>query len=451
MPMKTTWLGTLIISNIKLRIVFNISTNLDGILTATIDSPDQGVMGIPVDEITSESGNLHLEVKSIAGSFEGKIKEDDLIIEGRWKQAEQSFPLVVKRVDKMPQMLRPQEPKKPFPYKEEEIIYENKKAGIKLAGTLTLPLSEEPFSATLLITGSGQQDRNETAFSHRPFLVLADYLTRRGVAVLRADDRGVGGSTGNFFQATSEDFAGDVLAGVEYLKGRKEINPKKIGLIGHSEGGLIASIVAAQSADIAFIVMMAGQGLTGEELLYMQQYSILKTKGASDEVIAKNRNLWERLFAILKQEKDNELAEKKLCKIMAEELMKIGEQEKQVLGYSSKDRIKLGIKQLLLPWFRYYLAYNPRLTLMKVKIPVLAIIGEKDLQVPPKENLRAIEEALKDGGNKNYTLNELPNLNHLFQTAQTGLPSEYAKIEETISPMALKLIGDWVLQLAIER
>lgn len=255
------WMGNLTVpGGLQLRIVFNISTNPDGSINASMDSPDQGVSGIPVDTVSYKEGILNLEVKSIGGSFEGVYKESSETIEGEWKQAGSTFPLILNRTEKIPEVQRPQNPVKPYPYTEEEVVYENKEAGIKLAGTLTLPQSEGPFPAVILITGSGQQNRDEEVFGHRPFLVLSDYLTRQGIAVLRVDDRGIGGSTGNFSQATTEDFAGDVLAGVEFLKNRPEINPDQIGLIGHSEGGLIAPMVAVKSPDIAFIVLMAPLG-----------------------------------------------------------------------------------------------------------------------------------------------------------------------------------------------
>jgi hypothetical protein len=264
------WQGILEVSGAKLRIVFNISAGQNSTLTATMDSPDQGVIGIPVDKVTFQNDNLDLEVLSIPGVYNGRFSEDNQTINGHWEQSGQSFPLILQRIDKAPVLNRPQEPKRPYPYKDEEVIYKNETTGIELAGTLTLPTSEGPSPAVLLITGSGAQDRNETIVGHRPFLVLSDYLTRRGIAVLRVDDRGIGGSNGNVSQATSEDFAGDVLTGVEYLKGREEIDPEKIGLIGHSEGGIIAPMVAVRSEDVAFIVMMAGSGLTGEEILYLQ-------------------------------------------------------------------------------------------------------------------------------------------------------------------------------------
>jgi len=447
------WEGKLKVPGAELRIVFNISKSLDGTLTATLDSPDQGATDIPVEEVIFKDNTLRLEVKSVGGVYEGKVSEDFLVIEGEWKQSGGVFPLTVKRVDKVVEILRPQVPKKPYPYIEEELVYENKDAEIKLAGTLTLPSGDAPFPAVLLITGSGPQDRNETIYNHRPFLVLADYLTRQGIAVLRVDDRGVGESTGDFSQATSEDFASDVLAGIEYLKTRKEINPKQIGLIGHSEGGLIAPMVAVKSVDVAFIVLMAGTGLTGEEILYLQGALIAKAMEASEEDIVKNRQFNEKIFSVIKEEKDKKMAEERLHQMFMEDWEKMTEEEKNRIGDigDPEEYLKAQLQNLLSPWLKFFLTYDPKPTLSKVKCPVLAINGEKDLQVPPKENLSAIKEALKSGGNQDYTIKELPDLNHLFQTAQTGLPSEYAKIEETISPIALKIIIDWILEHTIDK
>jgi hypothetical protein len=266
--------------------------------------------------------------------------------------------------------------------------------------------------------------------------VLADHLTRRGIAVLRVDDRGVGGSTGKVAESTSDDFAGDVLAGIEYLETRKEIDPKKIGLIGHSEGGLIAPIVASRSKDVAFIVLMAGPGLTGEEIIYLQSALIARANGAKDEMIAQNRLIQEKTFAVIKQEKDNSLAEKKLLEIN---------------GATTEEQQKAAaprIRPYLSTWFRYFLTYDPIPFLKQVRCPVLAINGELDLQVPYKENLAAIEAALKAGNNKDHTAISLPGLNHLFQNCKTGSPDEYAKIEETIAPVALQAISDWILKHA---
>lgn len=339
----------------------------------------------------------------------------------------------------------PQAPKKPCPYNEEEVAYENKKAGIKLRGSLTLPRSKGPFPAVLLVAGSGPQDRNESGYGHRPFLVLADYLTRDGIAVLRSDKRGFDKSIIDFFQATTEDFASDALAGIEYLKNRKEVDPNKIGIIGHSEGGLIAPMVAGQSADVAYIIMMAAPCSTGEEIIYMQDALIAKTNGASLDTISKNHTFKAQICAVVKRPKDDATAEKEIRKILADGLGRFSEKEKQQLGYSQTDW-EFKLRLFLSPWFRFFLTYDPKPALMKVKCPVLAINGELDLQVPPKENLSVIEKVIKAGGNTHYVVKELPNLNHYFQTAQTGAESEYAKIEETISPTALKLIDSWILE-----
>ena len=439
------WEGKLKIPGGELRVVFKISKNPDGTLTATLDSPDQGAIDIPIEEVIFKDNTLLLEVKSVGAVFEGKVSEDFLVIEGDLKQSGQTLSLTVNRVDKAVEILRPQEPKKPYPYIEKKVAYTNLKAGVKLVGTLTLPSDKSVFPVVLLITGSGPQDRNETVFGHRPFLVLADYLTRQGIAVLRVDDRGVGESTGYFSQATSEDFASDVLAGVEYLKTCKEIDPKKIGLIGHSEGGVIAPMVAVKSPDVAFIVLMAGTGLTGEEILYLQGALISRAMGATEEDIAKSRQFNAKIFSIVKEEEDNEIAKKRLQQMAMAYLAELSDEEKSRIGVS-EEFLKAQLQNLLSPWSRFFLTYDPKPTLTKVKCPVLAINGEKDLQVPPRENLIVIEEALKSGGNQDYTIKEIPYLNHLFQTAQTGVPSEYAMIEETISPVALKIIGDWILE-----
>jgi pimeloyl-ACP methyl ester carboxylesterase len=362
-------------------------------------------------------------------------------IAGQFKQAGASFSLTLNRVSKPQTLNRPQEPKPPFPYDEEEVSYENKRDGVKLAGTLTLPRGKASSPAVILITGSGPQNRNEELLGHKPFLVLADFLTRQGVAVLRVDDRGVGGSTGSVPDSTGENFAADVLAGIEFLKGRKGINPKQIGLIGHSEGGLVAPLVASQSNDVAFIVLLAGPGLPGEEILYLQGALILKANGATAEALARQRAGQEMMFSILKQEKDNTVAEKKMREGFDKQMAGANEAEKTQANQSFEAQIKM----VLSPWFRYFLTYDPRPTLARVKCPVLALNGANDLQVPAPENLREIDAALKAAGNKDVTVMRLSKLNHLFQTSETGSLSEYVKIEETFAPVALKTIGDWIL------
>lgn len=440
--LEGTWEGALEIGAMKLRLALKVTKAADGALAAKLDSLDQGANDLPVDVISLKDGAVHFEMKRLLVVFDGTLNKEGSEIAGQFKQGGGSSPLTLKRVAKPTTLNRPQEPKAPYPYDEEEISYENKRDGVKLAGTLTLPRGKASFPTAILITGSGPQNRNEELLGHKPFLVLADYLTRQGVAVLRVDDRGVGGSTGSLSNSTSENFASDVLAGIEFLKGRKGINPKQIGLIGHSEGGLIAPLVASQSNDVAFIVLLAGPGLPGEEILYSQGALILKANGASAEALARQRASQEMMFAILKQEKDNAVAEKKMREEFDKQMASATEAEKT----QAKQTLEAQIGMALSPWFRHFLTYDPRPALAKVKCPVLALNGENDLQIPAAENLREIEATLKTAGNKDVTIGRLSKLNHLFQTSETGSPSEYGKIEETFAPVALKTIGDWILK-----
>ena len=441
------WLGTLEINTIKLRLGLKIVAKDDGSFTATFDSIDQGAKDLPIDKITYQEGAVNFEAKQFDIIFNGKLENGDIV--GEFKQGQGKFPLTFKRQDAPVTLNRPQHPNKPYPYEEQEVSYENKKDGIKLAGTLSLPkASKAPFAAVILITGSGPQNRDEEIFGHKPFLVLADYLTRQGIAVLRLDDRGVGGSSKNVPTETSENYAEDVLAGVEFLKSNKSINPKQIGLIGHSEGGLIAPMVATKSTDIAFIVSLAGPGLTGSEIIKLQGALIAKASGASDQAIASSRELQEISFQILKTEKDNVIAKKRIVEESKKFYAKFSKEEKQALGIPADitdEQIESSLGRFVSSWFRFFLEYDPRPTLKNVKCPVLAVNGEKDLQVPYQENLSEIEKALKASGNKDFQIKSFPDLNHLFQTSKTGSPSEYGSIEETFAPVVLKEVGDWIL------
>lgn len=338
--------------------------------------------------------------------------------------------------------LRPQEPKSAIPYDAEEVKYSNLTADVTLAGTLTLPRSGKPSPAVLLIAGSGPNDRNETVFGHKPFLVLADHLTKQGFAVLRVDKRGVGQSTGNYDVSTSEDFAADVLAGVEYLKTRKEVDAEQIGLIGHSEGGLIAPMIAVKSNDVAFIVLMAGAGVTGEATLYAQEALISRAMGVTEEQISHQLDLQKQVLSVIKNESDLEKAEKLLREIVAKQLANLPKEEQQ----TSADTMEAQIKRCNSKWFRYFLTYDPITSLKHLKIPVLVINGELDSQVPPKQNLPVIAKILEEAGNRNYRIIEFPKLNHLFQTCESGSILEYGKIEETIAPVVLDTLSGWLLE-----
>jgi len=438
------WLGTLKAPpSTELRVVFNLTANRDGSLSGTLDSPDQGATGIPITRVRFEDGRLHVGVESVRGSYDGALNADGSEMHGQWTQSGISLALVMKRVNEAPKVERPQEPKKPYPYIGEEVTYQNTGDAFTLAGTLTMPRTGGPFPAVILISGSGPHDRDGGMFGHRPFLVLADYLTRQGLAVLRVDDRGVGGSKGDVSQATSDDFARDVLAGVEYLKTRKEIDPMRIGLIGHSEGGTIAPIAAAQSSDVAFIVLMAGTGVTGDVIVEGQIANLLKTadtdRAQIDDAIASQRRVWE----IVKNETDPNQAKVKIRAILTEVMAKLSEPQKEALA-DSYGLIDAQVQTVTSKWFRFFITHDPKEALRKVKCPVLAINGDLDMQVPAKLNLSAIEQALREGKNPDFTAKELPGLNHLFQTAKTGGIDEYARIEETISPVALETIAKWI-------
>ncbi|MCH8941909.1 MAG: alpha/beta fold hydrolase [Bacteroidetes bacterium] len=440
------WIGVLKISGIELHLVFNVSKDANK-YKATMDSPDQGTKGIQVDKVTYKKNKVRFDVSIINGFFEGEINKEKNKITGKWKQGDNTIPIFLEKTFKEYKLDRPQEPKEPFPYISEEIIFRNDIDGINLAGTLTLPKGKGPFKAVILITGSGPQNRNEELLGHKPFLIISDYLTRNGIAVLRYDDRGIGKSEGEFPKATTLDFVVDVLSAVQYLKTRKEIDSKKIGLIGHSEGGLIAPIVATKTDDVAFIILLAGPGLPGSDIITMQAELIARVKGETEENIKTGKDFNIKVFKEINTQTDVTELKNTLDNIFSEFYDNLSKEEKEKTG--SKKSFLLRSKTLLTPWFRYFLKYDPRPTLEKVKCPVLALNGEKDLQVPPKENLKEIEIALKKGDNKNFKIVELPGLNHLFQTAKTGSPSEYSKITETFSPKALKIIIEWINKVII--
>ena len=438
------WNGMLKVQGTQLRLVFNIS-QAGNAYNATMDSPDQGAFGIPVTSVSYENSILKLEILTAGIRYKGTLDKDSVFV-GAFKQRGQSFPLNLTKSKVEKEIInRPQEPTKPYPYYSEDVKFENTKDKIVLAGTLTLPKKDGNFPAVVLISGSGPQNRDEELLGHKPFLVLADYLTKNGIAVLRFDDRGTAESTGNYKTATSKGFAGDVESAIKYLKSRKEINKNKIGLIGHSEGGIIAPMVAAGSKDISFIVLLAGTGIRGDKLLLLQQGLIGKASGVSDPDLQKAKIINKGAFDLVLKYDDLDTLGIKLTKYLKQALKDNPESEKPE-GMSEDNYIKLQVNQLISPWMYYFIRYNPAPTLQKVKCPVLAINGSKDLQVPAKVNLKAIKEALEIGGNKKVTTKELPGLNHLFQECKTGLPTEYAAIEQTFSPIALTEILNWILK-----
>lgn len=437
------WLATLTVSDVKLRLILKVEKSANG-YAAKFDSPDQGAVDLPIDSIVLDGRKLTFSAAKFGISYEGMLNEAGDEISGTFKQGPGSTPMVFKRIAALPTLNRPQEPKKPYPYDEQEVSYRNEKDNVKIAGTLTLPRSAGPHPVVLLITGSGSQDRNETIAGHHPFLVLADYLTRNGIAVLRVDDRGIGGTDTGSLSATSENFAEDVLAGVSFLKQRKEIDPKMIGLIGHSEGGMIAPMVAARSKDVAFIVLLAGLGETGEDVIYTQTELIHKAQGTPPETLTHIVSLSRRINAVVKSETDGKRIEQRINEEIAAYAGTLSEPDKQLFDPAAA-AIKTFMPMYKTAWYRYFIMFDPRPVLKNVRVPVLALNGEHDLQVAWKENLDLIAASLKAGGNGDVTTKAFPKLNHLFQTSPTGLLSEYNQIEETMSPDVLKTVSDWIL------
>ena len=434
------WNGVLDVMGTQLRLVFHIEQTDSG-YTATFDSPDQGAEGIPFSLVSYDEPDLKLEAANIGATYTGTVSIDS--ISGTWNQGGQSFPLNLfkKEVEKI-EHDRPQEPSRPYPYHEEEVFVQNEKDGLILAGTLTIPEKSGIFPAVILISGSGPQNRDQEIFGHRPFLILADHLTRQDIAVLRYDDRGTAKSTGNFTTATTADFATDVLSAVKFLKTRSEIDTSNIGLIGHSEGAIIAPLAANQSDDITFVVLLAGTGIPGKEVSLRQAQTLqeLRPSNNSDEELFQRFN--ERIIEIAAS--DKKIAEKK------EELIQYFEDAEPILqtmlpeGANINAFVSQLVNSILSPWMQYFYNYNPSDELEKVTIPVLSLNGSNDVQVNAKINQTAIKEALEKAGNKNYKVIEMAGLNHMFQESETGSISEYSKIVQTFSPLALRKITKWI-------
>jgi hypothetical protein len=429
------WAGALQVGAAKLRLVLHVKTGSDG-TTATLDSIDQASFGLPVSSVGRDGAKVRLEMKATRAVFEAVLAADGASMIGTWTQGGRPLPLTLShQAPGTPQakLERPQMPAPPFPYDEARVTFESHAASASLGGTLTLPRGAGPFPAVVLISGSGPNDRDETILGHKPFWVLADYLTRRGIAVLRYDKRGIGESGGDYAHATTLEFAADAVAAVAWLRTRRDIDGRKIGLIGHSEGGLIAPIVADQDPSVAFIVLLAAPGLDGEAILKLQDVLVARAAGVPAEKIAQNQAMNARIYAVVKSAKDEADAREKLRPLFAEAEAGAG------LPAAALDAQAAAASS---DWFRFFLTYDPLPALRGVRCPVLALAGSKDLQVPPAEDLPPLRQAL--AGNRDATVEELPGLNHLFQTAVTGGVGEYATIEETLSPVLLQTVTDWI-------
>lgn len=428
------WLGQLEISGVALPLVFHITKEKDS-YKGTMDSPQQNAFDFPAKEVKVDENGITFDLSAMGIMYQGKSINDTL--KGKFSQGGKTYDLDLTRMktDTYEKPKRPQEELGKIKYSVEDVTFYNATAKIKLAGTLTKPKGKGPFPAVILVSGSGPQDRNEEMLGHKPFLVIANYLTNNGIAVLRFDDRGVGKSAGDFSKATTEDFATDVEAGIAFLKQQKGIDIQKIGIIGHSEGGMVAPMVAAKDTSLDFIVLLAGPGIFIKDLMLQQMEDITKSQGESDSAVASQIENNRQAFDILLNIPDNFDAKNKLIKLYKSQDTTMSESE-----------IRQAINQMVTPWFRYFITYNPQIVLEQTKCRVLAINGDKDLQVASKANLKGIETSLKSGGNKDFKIVEMTNMNHLFQTTSSGKISEYGQLEETFSPKVLELMKDWILK-----
>lgn len=425
------WLGTLEVPNGKLRLAWKVQANAAGGYNASVDSIDQGAHGLPVDEVIFEPPQVRFTMKRLGASYAGQVDEGGRRIRGQWTQGGTSLPLDFERSEgEPPRLHRPQDPKPPFPYVAEDVTYES--GGVTLAGTLTRPNGDGPFPALLLLSGSGPQDRDEQIFGHRPFAVIADHLSRRGCAILRVDDRGVGKSTGRLADATMDDLAADALAGIRFLRARREIDPKRLGILGHSEGAVVGPLAATKSGKVRLLVLLAPPAVPGKEILYAQGEAIARASGVPPEGIERNRVMQTRIVETIIGASGPDEARRELEAVIAE------------VPEAQRASARAQIASFTSPNLKSFLAVDPQALLRKLRVPVLALFGEKDLQVLPSQNAGRLEAALRAAGNSDYRVRILPGLNHLFQPAKTGAPSEYAKIDETFSPAALDAIAEWL-------
>lgn len=430
------WLGTLSGRGAEFRVVFHLEPGADG-LTGTMDSPDQGATGIPISKVLVDGDTVRIGVQAIGGRFAGVVEPGADAIDGQWAQGPARVPLMLRRVDDPPGVERPQEPTGTLPYEATSMRFTNEDAGITLDGTLTIPAGDGPHPAVVLIAGSGAQNRDAATAGHRPFLVWADALTRRGIAVLRYDERGVGTSEGSQSGATMRDLADDARAAVDALRSRSDVDASRVGLVGHSEGGLIAAMVANDAPPVDFVALLATPGLPGDEVMAGQLERRAQASGIDRRTRAAQRGTQQRIFDALKQEADSAAVAEELRKIMID-----------TRGIDGEEVIQSEIQRLMDPGLRFFLRYDPAEALREIDDPVLAVIGSKDTHLDPQKNLDALREALGASPSPDVTVRQLDGLNHLLQPAQTGTPAEYGRIEQTVAPEALDLVTSWIARHA---
>ena len=442
--------GTLSVFGSELRLLVEIDDSGEQVV-GRFWSVDQSLAPVPLDAVSLTENEFAFTADAIGANYGGTVAGDGSY-GGIFKQGLLPLKLTFERIDtdaarRLLNPPRPQTPEPPFPYRTEQVTFTNPDDGLTLAGTLSLPdgrsssdenLYAAPYPAAVLVSGSGPQDRDETLFGHKPFAVLADALARRGVAVLRYDDRGVGESAGDRVDATTATDAADARGAVKFLADRADVDP--VGVIGHSEGGLVAALLAAGHPDeIDFAVLLAGPGLVGREVLFTQAEAVIRAAGGDDAAVAENRRLQSLLFDAAAVADDDARAAR-LAELVDAELAKLPGADRDAarpLTAAQADRVNAA-------WMRHFLTLDPVPALRAVRCPLLAIFGGKDVQVVAGPNAAAVRAAV--AGNPDATVKIFPDLNHLFQPATTGLPAEYGTIETTLDPAVTDLAAGWIVR-----
>lgn len=442
-----TWQGAIEVANMRMRLQLHISHDEKGHLLASVDSLDQGIQGIPATQVSEKDGELNFEMNTFQAEYHGSLSANKNEITGTWTQNDNTEKLDFRRSDKPLELRRPQNPLKPYPYTEEEVSFAGADGKATLAATLTIPQekapqettpqSAGPFPGVVLIGGSGRTDRDDSIAGHKPFLVLADALARQGIAVLRYDKRGTAQSTGNYEQASMQDFAADAQSALSFLKSRKEIDPKRTGILGHSEGGILAAMVAAHGNDVNWLVLLAAPATTGERTLLKQSELIARTGGLPEEQISHSQQLDRMAYAAVRSEKSPPALEARL-KVLVE--------KSGLNGAMPPAALQEQMRLMTTPWFREFLDFDPQPLFAQLKCPVLALNGDRDLQVDADDTVPLLRTAYEKSGNKDFTVAEIAGVNHLFQRAPSGSPALYGAIEETIAPEVLTAITHWVAQ-----
>jgi pimeloyl-ACP methyl ester carboxylesterase len=449
-----SWGGSIPAGGTRLHLVFNIKKVSDTSYSSTLDSPDQKAFGIACSSTYKKMDSLFIGIGVIGGTYKGMWDKKDSI-NGTYGQGGRRISVGLKRITAIDEnvqaeeQVRAQTPKPPYGYYSEEVEYDNADKTLHYGATFIRPNGNGKYPAVIIISGSGTQDRDGYMMGHKPYWVLADYLTKNGIAVLRVDDRGAGKSSlgPDINKKTSLDFSYDVEASLNYLESRADVDKKHLGLIGHSEGGMIAPMVAVRRKEISFIVLWGAPGVSGAQILTEQATGGLKQQGVDSVAIIAFKQLQLQILDLFASSPAQDVLNQKIVPVF--NAWKEVQTQKTLAALNIHDNALDNVLKTYdgtynSPWLRFFITYDPTIALSKVKCSVLAINGEKDTQVNAGENLGKINGTLTKSGNKDFKTVEIPHLNHLLQTAVTGDVSEYEKIPETMSPAALNIICSWI-------